>query len=383
VRIHLLGLLIFFYLFCRVVLPLPVGKGLKTTAGGLLLLLTQQHFLYRHVFGGMASPELPFPLLLLSTGAFIFLVFLTLLTLGGDIASALGFLSARRRCGGAGGAGGGGGFSPGRRRAIMACLAAAPSLYGVRNALAVPEVHCLEARLQGMPKALDGLLVVQISDLHVSALLHGARVRSVVERINALKPDIVVLTGDIVDGFPDRRAEGVAPLRNLRAACGVFACAGNHEYYADFNAWMRVFRELGVTMLLNSHKALELEGETLVLAGLTDMVAERYGLPLPNARAALTGAPKGAFIVMLDHRPVNAEANAVAGARLQLSGHTHGGQILGMSELVAAYNNGYLSGWYQVSGMRMYVSPGAGLWNGFPVRLGVPSEIAALTLRAA
>ena len=84
----------------------------------------------------------------------------------------------------------------------------------------------------------------------------------------------------------------------------------------------------------------------------------------------------------MDHRPGGAAVNARAGVDLQLSGHTHGGQILGMTLLVAEYNEGYLSGWYQVGNMRLYVSPGAGLWGGFPVRLGVPSEIAAVTLRA-
>ena len=374
--ILLTAALVFLYLLCRVVLPLPVNNGLKTAAGVLLLILTQQHFLYRYVFGSMASPELPFLLLLLLTGAFVFLLFLTLLTLGRDIVLVVRrlagrFAQARRRAA----------FSPGRRQAILACLSAAPVIYGMRGALVVPEVRPLEARLPGLPKSLDGLLVVQISDLHVSTLLHAPRVRAVVEKVNALKPDIVVFTGDMVDGFPERRAESVAPLRDVRSGYGVFACAGNHEYYADFSVWMRTFRELGLTMLLNSHKVLPVGGEKLVLAGLTDMVAGRYGLPGPDARVALADAPEGAFTVLLDHRPINAVDNAGAGAHLQLSGHTHGGQILGLTRLVAAYNDGYLYGWYQIAGMRLYVSSGAGLWNGFPVRLGVPSEIAALTLR--
>lgn len=121
----------------------------------------------------------------------------------------------------------------------------------------------------------------------------------------------------------------------------------------------------------------------MILAGLVDPVAKRYGLPGPDIGLALKDAPSGAFTVLLDHRPVNAAANARAGVNLQLSGHTHGGQILGMRELVRAYNQGYLYGWYQVAAMRMYVSSGAGLWNGFPVRLGVPSEIVYLTLGGA
>ncbi|MDR2055173.1 MAG: metallophosphoesterase [Desulfovibrio sp.] len=379
--ILLLALLVFFYLLCRVVLPLPLNRGLKAAAGALLFVFSQQHLLYRYFLGGMASPELPFPALLLSTGTFAFLLFLFLMTLCKDAAAGARRLSDRLR----GKARGRrrNAFSPGRRQAMMACLAALPAVYGVRNALAVPGVRRLETRLPALPKALDGLTLVQISDLHVSQLLHGPRVRALVDKVNGLNPDLVVLTGDMVDGFPDRRAESVASLKDLRARYGVFACAGNHEYYADFRAWMRAFRSLGVTMLLNSHNLLSIGGETIVLAGVTDIVAGRYGLSPPDVSAALEGAPPGAFTVLLDHRPANAAGNAAAGAHLQLSGHTHGGQILGMTKLVAAYNDGYLYGWYQIAGMKLYVSSGAGLWSGFPVRLGVPSEIVALTLRGA
>ncbi|MDR1659010.1 MAG: metallophosphoesterase, partial [Desulfovibrio sp.] len=248
--ILLLALLVFFYLLCRVVLPLPVNGCLKAAAGGLLFVFSQQHFFYRYVLGSMASPELPFPALLLSTGIFVFLLFLFLLALCGDIAGGARWLTDRLR------ARTRGAFSPGRRQAILTCLAAFPAVYGVRSALAVPEVRRLETRLPALPKALDGFRLVQISDLHVSPLLHGPRVCSLVEKVNALNPDLVVLTGDMVDGFPDRRAESVASLRDLRARHGVFACAGNHEYYADFKAWMRAFRLLGVNMLLNSHSLL-------------------------------------------------------------------------------------------------------------------------------
>ncbi|MDR3320399.1 MAG: metallophosphoesterase [Desulfovibrio sp.] len=374
------GLLIFFYLLLRVVLQLPINRGLKTVTGVLLLIFSQQHFFYRHFLGSMASPELPFPLLFFSTGTFVCLLFLFLLALGADIFRGLRRLAGRMS--GLPPETSQTSFSPGRRRAVMACLATVPAVCGVCNAVAVPEIRWLEARLPGLPKPLDGLSLVQVSDLHVSSLLHASRVRAVVEKINAMKPDLIVFTGDMVDGFPERRADGVSPLRDLRARHGIFACVGNHEYYADFRAWMGVFQRLGITMLLNSHVPLAIGGGTLVLAGVTDIVAERFGLPLPDVLAALEGAPK-AFTVLLDHRPARAEVNAEAGVHLQLSGHTHGGQIFGMAKLVAAYNRGYLYDWYQIAGMRLYVSSGAGLWGGFPIRLGVPSEIVALALRCA
>lgn len=121
-----------------------------------------------------------------------------------------------------------------------------------------------------------------------------------------------------------------------------------------------MYAELGVRMLLNRHAVIGANGAELVLVGVTDGVAR----------------------ILLDHRPGNADRNALAGVDLQLSGHTHGGQIAGMTELVSAFNNGYLHGWYRPGGMPLYVSAGAGLWNGFPVRLGVSAEIARITLRS-
>ncbi|MDR2726810.1 MAG: metallophosphoesterase, partial [Deltaproteobacteria bacterium] len=249
--------------------------------------------------------------------------------------------------------------------------------------VAVPDVHTVETRLPRLPKELDGLTLVQISDLHVSPLLQERRTRAVVDAVNALDPDLILFTGDTVDGVPGRRAGSVAPLKDLRARHGVFGCAGNHEYYGDYAAWMRIFPALGLTMLLNSHAVIKVRGQKLVLAGITDIVAARFSLPGPDLAGALAGAPEDAVRILLDHRPGNAPENAKAGVDLQLSGHTHGGHILGMTHLVARFNQGFVYGWYQVDAMRMYVSSGAGLWNGFPVRLGVPSEIARIVLRSA
>jgi predicted MPP superfamily phosphohydrolase len=136
-------------------------------------------------------------------------------------------------------------------------------------------------------------------------------------------------------------------------------------------------------MLLNEHVILNVKGEKLLIAGVTDVTAERYALPLPDVAAALAGAPASGLRILLEHRPIHAAQNAQYGFDLQLSGHTHGGQIWGVNRLVAEFNRGYLYGWYQEADMRLYVSSGAGLWNGFPLRLGVPSEIVCMKLRAA
>ena len=121
----------------------------------------------------------------------------------------------------------------------------------------------------------------------------------------------------------------------------------------------------------------------LTLAGVTDPVAARYGLPMPDIAAALAGADAAAPVLLLEHRPGAARARARAGVALQLSGHTHGGHIVGMDRLVKRANGGFVSGLYAVDGMRLYVGHGAGLWPGFATRIGAPSEIALITLRAA
>ncbi|MDR2504130.1 MAG: metallophosphoesterase [Deltaproteobacteria bacterium] len=375
----LISLLIFFYLFFRLILTLPWKMPFRLLAGAALFVLTQ-HFNLLRMFFGWSSMELPPAVMLLSGWVFASTLLLFGLTLVTDLLLLAGKIWCRFLPPHAAGAGRAV-FSPGRRQALLAGLALLPAAYGLRQGTAGPAVRRTEAVLPGLPRGLDGLTLVQISDLHASALLSEEYVRQVVEQANALNPDFILLTGDMVDGSPAARAADVGPLRRLRARHGVFACAGNHEYYSNFTAWMKKFRELGLPMLLNSHAALNIKGTDLVIAGVTDAAAARFNLPPPDLAAALRGAPEGATRILLRHRPSNLGESVRAGVSLQLSGHTHGGQIIGLRPLVARFNQGYTYGWYERIGLKLYVTSGAGLWSGFPVRLGVPSEIAAITLR--
>ena len=368
--------LLFLYLLIRLILPLPLGGKGKCAAALLLVLVSQQHHLCRLIFGNMVSPELPQPLLILSGWLFISLFLFLLLLLLHDIV--LIVLKLLRLTGSRPSLP----WSHNRRMALLLPAALVLAGFGVERALRVPDVHHVEITVNRLPEELDGLVLAHLADIHASALLPGARVRDIVDRVNALRPDLILVSGDIVDGTPRRRAKDTAPLADLAARFGVFACVGNHEYYVDFPGWMKAFARMGISMLENRHVVLRINGKALVLAGVTDVAAGRYGLEQPDVEAALDGAPADAFRILLAHRPGDAATNARAGVDLQLSGHTHGGHIAGLDRIVARYNGGF-SGLYAVERMLLYVNNGAGLWSGFPVRLGVPSEIARIVLRAA
>lgn len=168
-------------------------------------------------------------------------------------------------------------------------------------------------------------------------------------------------------------------MADLRAPLGVFACPGNHEYYSDLPAWRPVLRAHGITLLENEAVVLPVRGSHLTVAGVTDNVAGRFGLPGPDPHRALEGTPRPR--ILMAHKPELFHETAPE-IDLQLSGHTHGGLALLLDQGVALFNGGFVRGWYARDDARLYVGPGSGLWGGFPLRLGVPSEILLLVLRA-
>jgi uncharacterized protein len=140
---------------------------------------------------------------------------------------------------------------------------------------------------------------------------------------------------------------------------------------------------MGMRVLENDHAVLERDGGRLVLAGVTDLSARRTGHPAPDLAAAIKDAPKDVPVILLDHQPRDAPRAAALGIALQLSGHTHGGMVVGLDRLTARANNGYVSGQYEIDGMTLYVNNGTALWPGFALRLGRPSELTRITLRRA
>ncbi len=373
---HAVVFAIYVYVLSRLVLPLPWPLGWKLLAALILLPLTQYHLILRGAFGSLASPEIPFAALAALGGAFGAFILLAAFLLLKDVAALClwgmhqaGLVAAVRLS------------TPGWSAGL--CLAATLlAAVGVWQATRVPGVREVEVTLENLPPAMDGLTVAQLTDLHISRLFPAAWTRAVVARANALSPDLILITGDLIDGTVAARAQAVEPLRDLRAPLGVVAISGNHEYYSGHAAWMDKFRELGLRVLNNEHIAISRGDASLYVAGLTDTAAARFGDPLPDLRRALADIPPGATTILMAHRPGAAATAAAAGVALQLSGHTHGGQILGLDRITKAANGGFVSGLYRVGAMQLYVSNGTGLWNGLPIRLGVPPEITRIVLRA-
>lgn len=363
------------YVAWRLFWPLRLPVWLKVVLSALLVGIAVQLRIVASFWGTMASPEIPkMAIATLATGSTaVLLLALALLVLDAGLLAAR-LLRAPRA------------LSALRNRALRpsaAVLALLLSAFGVSQGMAVPKPRQIEVDIAGLPPAFDGYRVLQLTDIHASRLLTGDWVRQVVAESNALQPDLVVITGDLIDGSVQARRNDYTPLADLRAPDGVIAITGNHEYYAQYSEWMQAFRALHMQVLENSHTQVRRGDAALTIAGVTDPVASRYGLPLPDLDAALVGADPAAPVILLDHRPRNAREAAARGVKLQLSGHTHGGQIIGMNQLVKRANGGFVSGRYTVDGMTLYVSNGAGLWAGFPARIGVPSEITLITLRRA
>lgn len=382
---HTYTTLALLYVLARFVWPLPWPWLARLALGLALAFAAKFHHISLLLYGNMFSPEWPQALALALGWGFGCFVLLLLGTLALDLAwllhalwrAAAGRLrpapppaTARRP-------------AWGRWRLGLGALAAALATVGVSSAVRVPQVRQVSLPIRHLPPAFEGLRLVQLSDLHLSRLLDADWARAVVQRANALQPDVLVLTGDMIDGSPSARAADVAPLADLRARLGVYAIAGNHEYYFGYPRWQAVFERLGFRLLNNQHAVLQQGGSALTLAGLTDKTARPRGLPGPNLPQALRGAPAAAPVILLAHRPEDAAAHARAGVAAQLSGHTHGGMAPGLSWLVRRANAGFDSGAFQVDAMTLYVSNGTGLWMGFPLRLGRPAEITQFTLRRA
>ncbi len=261
----------------------------------------------------------------------------------------------------------------------LAALGAAAlfAVVALVQGLRAPVVREADVKLVGLPKELDGTVLVQISDLHLGSLLGRRWLEARIAQVEALKPDLVAVTGDLVDGDAAEVERLLPTLQTLKAPRGVWAVTGNHEFYAGVERCVALMERAGFTVLRD--RAQEV-APGLVMAGVDDLSARRqFNLDGDPVARALNGRPAGAT-VFLCHSPLQGEKAAALGTGLMLSGHTHGGQIWPFGYLVAfAYPR--LEGPYTLGAMTLWVCRGTGTW-GPPMRLFRPSEIRKFTLRS-
>lgn len=369
-RLLLPSVIMAVYVFLSLVLPLKAGLPAKALLGVAIMAAALKYVFYQVVGGGFFRPDLPAPVMLTAEALYAALLMLFVLALVKDAAALVLRLCRLFGCSWRLP------LTPGWRCCLLMLVSLSCGAWGTWQAVRVPDVRTVNVALPNLPAELEGFTLAQLSDLHIGPVQKKAWLAEVVRKTNALSPDAVVITGDMIDGLPSALRGELTPLADLRSKYGVFGVTGNHEYYYDARGWIKEFQKLGVAMLNNEHRVLP---GGLVLGGVPDSTAERIGGRGPDVEAAFAGAPDGVR-VLLCHKP-NGNGIPAPGVALQLSGHTHGGLIVFLAPLIGAYNAGYVNGLYSTpQGGQIYVNPGTGLWNGFSCRLGVPSEITRIVL---
>ncbi len=258
-------------------------------------------------------------------------------------------------------------------------LTALLTFVGFFNARRQAEVRLVDVSIAGLPEALHGFTIAQISDIHVGPTIRRRYVDAIVDAVNALEADMIAITGDLVDGTVAQLSSHTEPLARLAARHGSYFVTGNHEYYSGVGGWIVELRRLGLRVLMNEHVVLDHEGESVVVAGVTDYGAHHYDESHRSDPAtALAGAPEAAVRLLLAHQPRSAFLAESAGFDLQLSGHTHGGQFWPWNFFVRMQQP-FTAGLRRLGSLWVYTSRGTGYW-GPPKRIGAPSEITHLRL---
>ncbi|WP_245721239.1 metallophosphoesterase [Nocardia pseudovaccinii] len=255
-----------------------------------------------------------------------------------------------------------------------ATLAAVSTVgYGTHSVLAGPRVKRLTVPLANLPRAAHGFRITVVSDIHLGPILGRGFAERVVETINGTQPDLIAVVGDLVDGSVEHLRSAVEPLSRLHARHGAYFVTGNHEYFSGAEQWIEHVRELGLRLLANSRTELPY----FDLAGVNDIQGGRIGQG-PDFAAALGDRDLARTAVLLAHQPVQIHDAVEFGVDLQLSGHTHGGQLW-PGNFLASLANPTVAGLERYGDTQLYVTRGAGAW-GPPVRVGAPSDITVIEL---
>jgi predicted MPP superfamily phosphohydrolase len=364
------------YLYRRLVLPLTDEPRLRRVGAVgcalLALLLAMGPAAVRLAPGALGT--------LLSRAGFLWMAlgfYLLAVLLFADLLRLLG--RGRRALAHAGPA------SPERRQVLAraaglgALAVSVPTVaYGRWRAWAPPVVNDVEVALARLPPALSGLTIVQLTDIHVGPWIDRGFVEELARRAQVLEPDLFAITGDLVDGSVASLGEAVAPLGRLRSRFGTFFVNGNHEYYSGLEEWNAALARMGIRVLRNERVEIGEPGASFDLVGVDDWSARRLGNGY-DLDAALAGRDPNRAAVLLAHQPGGFEDAARRGIGLQISGHTHGGQMFPWTLLVHAVYHRYTAGLARFGDAAIYVSRGCGFW-GPPVRVGAPPELVRIRL---
>src|SRR3954454_8503336 len=268
------------------------------------------------------------------------------------------------------------------RTSAVAAGVASVSLVGggMASALGPPDVLRVPVRLRRLDPAFDGFRIAVVSDIHLGPLAGRAHTERIVAMINGTEPDLVAIVGDLVDGTAEELGSAAEPLRDLVSREGSFFVTGNHEYFVDDTAaWLRELERLGVAPLQNENTAIRRGAAAFDLAGVNDVVGEQRSQP-PDYDRALSGVDGSRPTILLAHQPVQVTEASARGVDLQLSGHTHGGQMWPFHYIVRAVQPS-LAGLSTVDQTQLYITRGAGFW-GPPIRIGAPPDITVVSLES-
>lgn len=346
----IITVLIALYVIKFAVFPLPIAKAFKMLLSAFILLSSQSIGL-----GFLLSSI--FPVLNTEVGmtvlgfCFSFVLFLFVSTLALNLLAFVGV------------------FAPLYSAFALAFIL---SVVGVFLAVRVPNVKTISVDF-GLDKPFK---LVQLSDLHIGSGFTHKWLEKVVEKTNALNPDAIVITGDLIDGVPDRLMPELQSLKKLKAP--VYFIYGNHEYYYGLEKWKNEWAKLNLNLLENQSVDLG----AIIIGGVGMPGANAFGAKAPNISETFFGSDPQKPKILLAHYPELFNNAAPAGVRLQLSGHTHGGQLFWpLNILTKRANAGYLKGAYYKDGAMLYVSSGTGLWGGLPLRMGTTPEITLFILK--
>ena len=259
-------------------------------------------------------------------------------------------------------------------------ISGAATSYGFYSSRKGPAIIEQDIFLKTLPDEFENFTIAQISDLHVGPTIKISYVDDVLRKIENVNPDLIAVTGDMVDGSVKHLSKELQPFKDMVARHGTFFVTGNHEYYSGAESWLDETDRLGMTNLINEHRLITKNGKHIAVAGITDFRAHQIiKSHRSNPKQAIKSVDNTTTKIMLAHQPNSIYSVHDAGVDLQLSGHTHGGQFWPFT-YPTKLANAYLAGHYNHDGTQIYVNRGTGYW-GPPLRIGVPAEITLIRLK--